>query len=225
MPPLPLRDARLAKQWTQTDLAKRLGVSQAYVAMLENGKRQPSRALAELLVGTLGLSPEALPTTMPPSMDAGELSVDLANLGYPGFQRLRSSKTPKNPAVVLFGALRQEGLEPRLAEALPWVLLQFPDLDWEWLVPLAKQHDLQNRLGFVVSLARRLAQRRNPGVSARLRQRELALERSRLAAEDVFGRSKLTETERRWLRENRSAEAAHWNVLTGLRPESLTNVI
>jgi len=37
-----------------------------------------------------------------------------------------------------------------------WVLLKYPDLDWVWLLREAKVDDLQNPLGFLVSVARQL---------------------------------------------------------------------
>ena len=110
-----------------------------------------------------------------------------------------------------------------MAEALPWLVLAFPDLDWDWLVPRAKQRDLQNRLGYVVSLARGVATLQGLDVAGALEAREAFLDRSRLVREDVFGRSSLTEAERRWLRSNRPPEAAHWNMLSDLRPEHLVH--
>lgn len=220
-----LREARLHKGWTQTRAAKELGVSQAYVALLEKGRRQPSPSLSGRLVRELGVAPTIVPAeACKPTGDANQLARDLANLGYPGFQHLRSLSPVKNPAVVLFAALREDWLEPRVAEALPWLLFRYPDLDWNWLLPNVKQNDLQNRLGFVVSVARTVAETRNATVASILRKQESALERSRLVREDVFGRSRLTDVERRWLRQNRTTEAEHWNVLSNLRPEHLTSV-
>jgi hypothetical protein len=67
----------------------------------------------------------------------------------------------RNPAEVVLSALRAKNLDTRLAEVLPWVLLKHPDLDWEWLVRAAKVNDLQNKLGFLRNVARRLAELRN----------------------------------------------------------------
>lgn len=86
------------------------------------------------------------------------LASDLAALRYPGLSYLKP-KRAKGPAEVLFSALRCKNLDARLVEALPWVLLEYPDLDWEWLVNEAKQHELQNRLGFLTNVARRLAEK------------------------------------------------------------------
>jgi len=108
-------------------------------------------------------------------------------------------------------------LEPRLAEALPWVAWRYADLDWEWLVREAKLHDLQNRLGFIVVLARQVAEQKSDDVAREaLAAVEQRLEPSRLAREGTLCRESMTQAERRWLRERRSREAQHWNLLTGL---------
>ena len=79
----------------------------------------------------------------------------------------------------------------------------------------AKLHDLQNRLGFVLTLARRLAERAGDEPKARaVNDLVTALERSRLAREDTLCRASLAGAERRWLKEHRSADARHWNLLT-----------
>lgn len=219
-----LLTARRKKGWTQVQAAKALGVSQGYVALLEQGTRQPSDRLRRRLAKAFDL-PAAVPISSSPARgDSAALARALANLGYPGFRHLQVSDQMENPAAVLVAALAEEGLEPRLAEALPWLVMAYPDLDWEWLVPHVKQHDLQNRLGFVLSLARRLADRENSGLAETLKARELALERSRLVREDVFGRTKLTDAERRWLRTHRPPEAAHWNMLSSLSPEHMSYV-
>lgn len=71
--------------------------------------------------------------------------------------------------------------------------------------------DLQNRLGFVTDVARRMAEKHGEGEKAGLlAEREAELERSRLAREYTLCHDSLTETERRWLREHRTAEAEHW---------------
>src|SRR5258707_1343275 len=60
------------------------------------------------------------------------------------------------------------------------------------------------------------------------RQRKLSeyagvLERSRLVREDTLCHESLTAAERKWLRENRPAEARHWNLLTDMRVENLVH--
>jgi hypothetical protein len=123
-------------------------------------------------------------------------------------------------------ALSVDDLDPRLTEALPWLLVRFEGLDLEELIARAKSKDLQNRLGFTVSLARQVAAR-NPVFQDRcdeLRRLEETLELSRLAREDPYGRRETSERMRAWLRENRSSAAEHWNLLTDLKPEHLPYV-
>jgi hypothetical protein len=170
------------------------------------------------------------PTVLPPSellsqhrVNAEALANDLAALGYPGFAYLQPRNwKPKNPSDVLLAALAQDDLEARLVEGLPWLVLRYWPLDREWLTREAKQRDLQNRLGFVVSLARRLAERaRDESKAQALKEFETELGRSRLAREDTLCKASLPEAERRWLAENRPEEAKHWNVLADWTADAL----
>ena len=109
-------------------------------------------------------------------------------------------------------------------EALPWLLLQYWNMDANWLVEQAKLRDLQNRLGFVVSLARQLSEKARLPDEQRhraLASLEAALERSRLAKEDTLCKGSLAERERQWLKENRPEEARRWNLLADWRAENL----
>ena len=213
-----LRSGRLAKGLTQVQAAARLGVSQPYLAMLESGRRRLTPELARRAMAVFELPPTVLPPSESPHprMDPDGLANDLAALGYPGFAYLRPRTwETKNPGEVLLAALEQDNLEARLVEALPWLLLRYWTLDREWLVREAKLRDLQNRLGFVVSLARRLAERaRDERKAQALSELETQLERSRLAREDTLCKTSLPEPERRWLTENRPEDAKRWNVLT-----------
>ena len=122
---------------------------------------------------------------------------------------------------MLLAALAQERLEGRVAEALPWVALEYAHPN-TWLVENARRFNLQNRLGFVVKLAQRVADKRNDTVRVtELGLLENALEESRLAREDVFYRPPRTGTEKEWLRQNRTEDARHWNLLSDVRPEQL----
>jgi len=146
----------------------------------------------------------------------------LAGLGYPGFAYVRSGE-PLNPAQLVLTALRQPDLEARLVEALPWVVARYPEMDWEWLVPRAKVHDLQNRLGFVVAVAGAVADRLgDEAAGSKLAEVEGSLEGARLAREDTLCHESMTEAERDWLRKHRSRTARHWNLLTDLSPEHLS---
>jgi transcriptional regulator with XRE-family HTH domain len=220
-----LRQARERKGWTQERAAARLGVSQTYLSLLENGRRAMSKRLARKLQRYFLVPATELPVESEhEANDAHTLANAFGSLGYPGFtQFTRGSRV--NPAQLLFAALRMPDLEPRLSEALPWVVWQYPDLDWKWLVAQVKLHDLQNRLGFVVALARQVAERQGPaGTTAILAAVEQQVEPSRLVREDTLCRESMTQAERRWLRRQRSAQAQHWNLLTSLVPEHLSYV-
>ncbi len=210
--------------WGQVEAAERLGVSQPYLAMLENGKRHLTPALARKVVAAYGLPPTELPvpSVFSEKADGQRLVEDLARLDYPGFAYVRTHVRGKHPGEVLLTALAQENLEGRVAEALPWLLLRYWQMDFGWLVLEAKKSDLQNRLGFVVNLARQLSEQ---GLEAErsqaLTRLESLLESSRLAREDYFYRPPRNDRERRWLLDNRPEAARHWNLLSDLRSEHL----
>ena len=220
-----LKEARCERGLTQKGAAARLGVSQPYWALLECGKRPLTASLARKAVRVLGVSPTLVPfeegyTEYPTTTDS--LAKDLSALGYPGFKYMRAGWT-RNPAEVLVGVLKQAEPDSRLVEALPWVLLEFPDLDRRWLLKEARAHGLTNRLGFLVSLATRLAERRGDQVSTaydNLVELGKTLAGSRLVVEDSFGKH-LSPRQEEWLRQNRPADAEMWRVLTTWTPEQL----
>ena len=223
-----LQKGREQKGWTQEQSALKLGISQPYISLLEKGTRRVPEKLARKAATLFGLSAVKLPIEtvghrVQPKNDQA-LSSDLAALGYPGLSYLKSRRK-RNPAEVMLSALMNENLDARLAEALPWVLVKHPDLDWEWLVRAAKVNDLQNKLGFVTNVARRLAEKLDKlETVSLLREKESLLEKSRLAREDTLCHDSLTQSERRWLQLNRSDEAKHWNLLTDLSLEHLSHV-
>jgi transcriptional regulator with XRE-family HTH domain len=217
---------RLKRGLTQAQAAVRLGVSQPYLSQMEKGQRPVTPELARSATALYRLSATALP--MPEEAptgagaDASRLACQLAGLGYPGFAHLRPRLA--NPAAVVLQALLMKDLEVRLAEALPWVLLTYPDLDWSWLVSNAKLQDAQNRLGFLVAVAKSFAATRVEFEPA-LRQLtavEQRLERARLVREDTLCQESMPAAERRWLHTNRSPLAHHWNLLTGLTLDQLS---
>jgi hypothetical protein len=168
------------------------------------------------------LGPTALPFLDGLHGDPAGLAAGLSGLGYPGFAHLRWRRR-LNPAQVLLLALQQHALESRTAAALPWVAAEFSGLDWDWLIARVKLADCQNRLGFVVSLGRQVALRRQDvDAAARLGRVEQRLESSRLAREDSLGQADMTDAERRWLRGCRPDDARRWNLLSDLRLEHLT---
>lgn len=217
---------RLRAGLTQVQAARRLGVSQPYLSQLEKGERPVTKELARAAAALYQLPATALPIPDTSSegarVDPDNLARQLAGLGYPGFAHLRGIQA--NPAVVVLDALVQRDLEVRLAEALPWVVLTYPDLDWPWLVREVKLHDVQNRLGFVVEVAKKVASARPQlqSVVERLSFATELLERSRLAREDTLCRESMPAVERDWLTLNRSSVAKHWNLLTGLTADQLS---
>ena len=105
------------------------------------------------------------------------------------------------------------------------IFFTFPEMDWGKLTKFAKMFDLQNRLGFVVSLACQLAVKVNDKQKFRyLSEVEKSLEKSRLFNEDVLGNESLTEAEKNYLKENRPREAKHWRVLSDLSVNHLDYV-
>ncbi|MEK7403909.1 MAG: helix-turn-helix transcriptional regulator [Acidobacteriota bacterium] len=223
MRPEQLRSAREAAGLTQQQAAGRLGVSQAYLALLERGRRPVTAGLRSKIVNLYGLGPTDLPleTECVDSWQSASLATALASLGYPGFRHLRGGDG-KNPAVVLLAAIAAGDVEVRVIEALPWLVVAYSDLDWEWLIREAKLRDVQNRLGFLVTLARQVAEKRGDKVTAgRLCQVEEILDRARLVREDTLCQGSLSDAERRWLRRTRPPDARHWNLLTDLDSRAL----
>ena len=229
MLPKTLKAARTRRNWTEAEAAQRMGMSQSYLAMLEQGQRRVTSRLVHKFKAVYGLSPTVLPTSevfeprLPVTSE--EFAKEVSALGYPGFAYLKARVRERNPAEVLLEALTQDSLEPRVVESLPWLLLQYWDMDLVWLVKQAKGNNLQNRLGFVDSLAKKVSERSSPANEEQNRTlTDLAntLEDSRLAREDTFLKRVNTDVEREWLRQNRSEEAKHWNLLTSWRPEHLS---
>jgi len=227
-----LRRFRELAGWTQVRLAARLGVTQAYLSLMESGGRPIPDRIAGAANRILNLPATTIPMPESGSLDAPVsgpwVEEALARLGYPGLARRknRPGGKMKNPIELLLRALAVDDLDPRLAEALPWLLLHFDGCDLKLLATEAKMRDLQNRLGFAVALARQVAER-NVAYRHRLpdlRQFEQTLERSRLAGEGGYGRGEPTRRGRDRVRRNRSAAATHWNVVTDLKSEDLPYV-
>ena len=221
---LQLSEARKARGWTQKEVSRRLKVTQAYVSMLERDCRPLSARLARKTVRLLSVSPTALPLPALPQVESDQqlFAEQLAALGYSGFAYLRAP-LQWNPAHLLVVMLLCDQVESRLVEALPWLPYRYPEMDWEWVVRQAKLHDVQNRLGFVVELGRRLAEQRGLPQAAALARVEKVLQDSRLAKEGTLCHEGMTQAERRWLRDNRPPEARQWNLLTDLKLEYLVH--
>lgn len=205
---------------TQQQAARRWRLSQAYVSLVEHNKRPTPDRLARALARTEPSMATGLRLEMPHA-NVDDLPRLLGTLGYRGFAQLASPAGVSNPATVVLAALKASFVPARVTEALPWLLVTFVDLDWQWLIDQARLSNVQNRLGFLVHLATQFADRLGEvQASQRLAGVEQVLEEARLAKEDTFGRD-LTEVERDYLRQHRPPAARHWNLLTNLRAEDL----
>ena len=226
MGPAALQSARRSLGWTQKRAARRLGVTQAYLSMLEHGRRLPPPELTLRLVEVYSLSPAWLPLPSgewkPPEVRNREIAEQLARLGSPGLARRRGQQ--RNPAEVLLRALAQPDLNRPLVRPLPWLFLRYPEMDTAWLLDRAKRLDLQNRLGFIVSLAREVREARGKGNPHGLVELEAGLEHSRLARFSTLCQSSMSEDEGRYLYDNRSEQARRWNLLSDLKLEDLPYV-
>lgn len=224
-----LAQYRKEKKRTQVQTARALGVSQTYLSLLEAGKRPLTERLQRKAASFFDLPATEVPGQFPsgelPTVTDDQLSSDLADLGYLGFAHLRRKRPRrKNPADVLLSALNAPQRDARLVEALPWLVLHYPEMKWKEVTRVAKTYDLQNRLGFVVNVARRTAeaQRKDDKTVSKLKEREAELERSMLVREDTLCDEAMTNAERKWLTTDRPEEAKHWHLLTNLSPHHLS---
>ncbi len=220
-----LKAARVTSKWTQVEAARHLGVTQAYLSMVERGTRPVSADLAIAALAVYPLAATVRPLNVPvDASPAAFYKESLGELGYPGFAYL-ASQSSINPAELLLRALDEDELDARVVEALPWLPFRFPEMNWEWLLTNAKLRDRQNRLAFVTALAMQAARERGE-VSVRdaLTLQIQRLERSRLAVEDTLCKASLSKAENVWLRSHRTEAAAHWNLLTDLKVEDLAHL-
>jgi transcriptional regulator with XRE-family HTH domain len=221
-----LRNIRKQQGWNQKEIALRLGVSQTLVSLWEqNERRLPTRRLHQLW--QLGMKMDATELPMRNNLKSAKVNYaqELSNLGYPGFAHFQSGEPKWNPAQLLVKALSEHDLDRRVVEALPWLVLHYSEMNWDWVRREAKLLDLQNRLGFTLALARKLAVKKQQlDVANRLEQQEKALGGSLLVKEDTYCYDGMTQSERRWLQTRRSPDATTWHVLSDLEPAYLTHV-
>jgi transcriptional regulator with XRE-family HTH domain len=222
-----LSRGRKKRGWTQAQAAARLRVSQSYLSRLEQGARPVPEGVARRALKVYQLPATARPLAFANyevgALTPAQLAAQLAALGYPGLAYRTPRRAPDNPAGVLLAALSHQHLEMRLVEALPWLVWRYPEMNWPWLINAAKLRDCQNRLGFVVGLARQLAEQNGETIKAALlQQTEAALAQSRLAREDTLCHAGLSTAERNWLRGQRPPEAAFWNLLTDMAAAQLS---
>ena len=220
-----LQAARKKSKLTQAGAAREIGVTQAYLSMLERGLRPMSEEVWRRAAGLYVLKPTDIPFSnyffaadpMPDDQLAGEL----AALGYPGLSPQTSARI-KNPIEVLVSALNADERPDELVEALPWLVINYSDMNWRALFYAAKVNDLQNRLGYITNLARRVAEHKgNHEVASILQKRESELEPSRLHREQTLCNESMHPEEQNWLKTNRPQEACHWRLIADLSPEHL----
>jgi transcriptional regulator with XRE-family HTH domain len=211
--------------WNQELAGKKLKVTQAYLSMVERGKRPLSEELTAKVLRVFQVPPSVLPLKEPQRSDwtAARFQEELGRLGYPGYAYLRGEPY-SNPAELLMAALNTDDLDQRVTEALPWLPFKYPTMNWQWLVSHAKLSDRQNRLAYVVFLAMEVASKNKlQSLKQELHSKLQGLEHSRLAFEDTLCKESMTQSERKWLRAHRPEPAKHWNLLTDLTAEQLTH--
>jgi transcriptional regulator with XRE-family HTH domain len=221
------KQARSAAGMSQGEAATRLGVTQSYLSLVENGKRPvPVRwwgkagklfALDPLL---LLLSPWH--EWQPRPVSNQWLAEQLALVGYPGFAYMRSRLARVHPADLLMTGLAQPDVEPRVMEGLFWLLTRYWQMDPTWLVNVAKLHGLQNKLGFAAETLLNAGRQHN--WAGAMEQLLTALLPVRLVEESTLCQRPLLSGEKRWVEQNRAPAASTWNLLTDFKPEHMNYV-
>jgi transcriptional regulator with XRE-family HTH domain len=200
----PLHRWRKRTGLTQVEAATVLGVSQPYLSLLEKGTR-PLTATVRARMKAQRLSHQAEPRD-------DRFRAQLSSLGYPGFAHIRPARPKTAPDQLLLSVLSAGDADARVVEALPWLVRRFaPKMDFRWLVRQAKLGNLQNRLGFVLDVAGS----EEAAVSSAVHD----LDHARLMEEATLCWESMPTATRTWMRENRTSLAAHWNVLTRMRPD------
>ena len=161
-----VRAARERLGLTQQQAARRWRLSQPYVSLVEHDKRPTPHRLAS---PWRTLSPRWLLgcpfKPVRPSLTTCRCSSVLSVIRDSGTSPRRAMSRIQR--VVALAALRTPVVPARVTEALPWLLVTFVNLDWGWLLDNAKLSNVQNRLGFLVHLAK--AARRTARRSERCR--------------------------------------------------------
>jgi hypothetical protein len=189
---------------------------------METGKRHVSLEVAQRAAELFGGDPTALPVNPLPRHDEQTLASELGRLGYPGYAHL--SGCLRNPAEFLLDALDHSDLDVRTTEGLPWVVFTYTHLDWSWLLREVKIRNRQNRLGFVVSLANKMALQNDAFVVSNVLEPVLLkLEDARLVKEDTLCQESWPLSRKQHLRGVRSKLAEHWNLDTRLSEVDLTH--
>jgi hypothetical protein len=196
---------------TQVDAAALLGVSQPYLSLLEKGERPLTAALQSRM---RSMRRGAKPGASGESDD--KLQAQFGALGYPGFAHVSKSPARVRPDELLMRVLTRPDADARVVDALPWLVQTHARrMNFQRLTQQAKLHNLQNRLGFLLAVAE---------VSSRKALAALhELDRARLLTEDTLCWDSMPGATREWMRAHRTKLAEHWNVLTRMRAEDLTD--
>jgi transcriptional regulator with XRE-family HTH domain len=219
---LALETVRKRQGVSQVQAAKLLGLSQPMLSHMETGKRSVSLEVAQRAAKLFGGDATVLPLDAERRHSDETLASELGALGYPGYAHL--SGRLRNPAEFLLDALDRSDLNARTTEGLPWIVLKYPHLDWAWLLREVKLRNRQNRLGFVASLANRIALQNGPvAVSNVLEPVLRKLEDARLAKEDTLCQESRLPSRKQHVRALRSRLAAHWNLDTRLSEMDLAH--
>jgi hypothetical protein len=121
-------------------------------------------------------------------------------------------------------ALDRPNLDARVLEGLPWLPMRYPCLDWKWLTREAKLRNRQNRLGFVVALAQRMAEHLpRPHAAHSLEDVLRELDDARLAKDDTLCQESWPPSQRVHAHQKRTELAAHWNLDTRLSERDLAH--
>ena len=191
---------------TQIDAAALLGVSQPYLSLIEK-KARPLTAALQARMKASRRADQSGDSTL-----RGQLSA----LGYPGFAHLTRSRSKAKPDALLLSVLSKPDADSRIVDALPWLVRRYAcNMDLDWLVRQAKLRDLQNRVGFLLQMAGDAT----PEVLTAVRE----LDRARLLRESTLCWDGMPAATREWMRANRTPLAAHWNILTRLKAEDISD--
>ena len=226
-----LKAGREEANLTQQEAASMLGLTQAYLSMLERGHRPVTMELAAQAIKVFHLPPTALPLEADLHSALDESAFKAASARRTGIT-LASPTCAESPhyipARLLFLALRPglRILTEEVVEAPPGSPICIRGNGLGVAHPQCHAfNDRQNRLGFVVDLAEEYAEKTGDESRKKsLDQKKAALERSRLAREDTLSNESMTQAERKWLRQNRPSKARHWNLLTDLDVRHLAYV-
>jgi transcriptional regulator with XRE-family HTH domain len=213
--------ARKKRGLPQAEAARRLGVSQPLLSQMEHGTRTLTEDVARR-ASELFCDPTLLPLATDRHQNDSDLADELGAMEYPGFAYVKKVPT-RNPAEVLLDALDRPDLNTRVSEGLPWLPLRYPHMDWDWLTREVKLRNRQNRLGFVVGLARQVAERLpEHRESARNLEPVLeGLEEAKLVKPGTYCHDSWSDRYRHEMATRRSPLAQNWNLFTGVRVEDL----